>query len=89
MDWVCFLAAWTIVLLVVWNIWTVIRDITKVSREMHKIPCANCQFYTGSYYLKCSIHPQSALTEEAIGCLDYESQKNDRFFDGSREWSRD
>jgi hypothetical protein len=72
MDWIYLLAAWMMILLITWNIWAVIRDITTVAQKMHEIPCANCQFYTGSYYLKCPVHPQAALTKEAVGCIDYQ-----------------
>jgi RNA polymerase subunit RPABC4/transcription elongation factor Spt4 len=40
---------------------------------MHQIPCANCQFFTRDYHLKCTVHPAQALTEEAIGCGDFET----------------
>jgi len=42
-------------------------------RRLHQIPCHRCAFYTGSPYLKCPVHPQSALSELALGCRDYEA----------------
>jgi hypothetical protein len=36
-----------------------------------RIPCRNCRFLSNSSYLKCAVHPTSALTEEAIACPDY------------------
>lgn len=36
-----------------------------------KIPCRNCRFLSNSSYLKCAVHPTTALTEEAIDCSDY------------------
>ena len=41
--------------------------------RMHSIPCSRCAYFTGDYRLKCTVNPVSALTEEAIGCVDYES----------------
>jgi hypothetical protein len=41
--------------------------------RIHSIPCSQCTFCTGDYRLKCAVHPFSAGTEEAIGCLDFES----------------
>ena len=38
---------------------------------MHQIPCSNCQFFTGDYQLKCALHPNTALSEEAIDCSDF------------------
>ncbi|MEB3884716.1 hypothetical protein LKE08_14890 [Lyngbya sp. CCY1209] len=42
-------------------------------KKLHQIPCSRCAFFTGDYRLKCTIHPCKALSEEAIGCLDYEA----------------
>lgn len=41
------------------------------AREMHRIPCADCQYFTGDYTLKCTVHPSTALSEDAINCPDY------------------
>lgn len=40
-------------------------------KRLHRIPCSNCIFFTGNYYLQCPGHPDKALTEEAINCADY------------------
>lgn len=68
----CFICAWAIVLLVVWNVWAAIQDSMNNAKRMHQIPCADCRFFTGSYQLKCSVHPTKALSDEAIDCPDYE-----------------
>jgi hypothetical protein len=51
-------------------------------KRLHQIPCSNCLFFTGEYNLKCAVHPCKALSEEAIGCADYQTAKtssvNDR-----------
>ncbi len=39
-----------------------------------QIPCRNCRFLSKSSYLKCAVHPTTALTEEAIDCPDYHSK---------------
>gem|GEM_PF-2369066 len=41
-------------------------------RRLHQIPCSHCVFFTGDYRLKCTVNPCKALSEAAIGCLDYE-----------------
>ncbi len=71
MHWFYFLVAWSFVALIAWNIWAMIRDSLRSARKLHQVPCAKCQFFTGSHYLKCPIHPSSALTEDAIGCSDF------------------
>lgn len=47
------------------------RDGISYVKRMHQIPCPDCQFFTGDYQLKCALHPNSALSEAAIGCSDF------------------
>jgi hypothetical protein len=63
--------ACSLVLLVVWSILAIVADAFMTAQQMHKIPCANCRFFTHDYHLKCTVHPQSALSEAAIDCPDY------------------
>jgi hypothetical protein len=72
----CFFLAWVIVLLSLYSICTMICDGVIRAKVMHQIPCANCQFFTGDYRLKCPVHPTRALTEAAIHCPDHEPTKN-------------
>jgi hypothetical protein len=44
-------------------------------QRLHQIPCSHCLFFTGEYSLKCTVHPCKALSEEAIGCTDYQTAK--------------
>lgn len=73
---ICSAAAWTFTLLVVWSTWAVIRDTAKQAAGMHRIPCANCQFFTGDYHLKCTVLPSIAMSEAAINCPDYRARTN-------------
>lgn len=68
----CFVAAWGFMALTAWSIWTSIRDSVQKTRQMHQIPCSGCQYFTKDYHLKCTVHPHRALSEEAIGCPDFE-----------------
>jgi hypothetical protein len=72
---ICFVSAWAIVALVFWSIWRAIWDTAARARQLHQIPCAECQFFTKDYHLKCTVHPSMALTEQAIGCPDYQLKK--------------
>ncbi|MGE5660165.1 MAG: hypothetical protein ACM37W_26545 [Actinomycetota bacterium] len=69
----CFLCAWALILLVSWSIGSSVVASLKRAKQMHRIPCANCAFFTGDYRLKCTVNPKIALSEEAIGCPDYRS----------------
>ena len=44
----------------------------KQLRRMHQVPCSRCMYLTGDYNLKCTAWPSNALTEEAIGCRDFD-----------------
>jgi hypothetical protein len=76
MNLICCMAAWSSVVLVIWSIGAAIQDAVRITKQLHQIPCSNCQFFTNSYYLKCPVHPSKALTEEAINCPDYFSGTN-------------
>lgn len=67
----CFILAWTFAVLALWSVWAAMRDSITTGKRLHQIPCPNCQFFTGDYHLKCTVHPSTALTEEAIDCPDY------------------
>jgi uncharacterized protein YpmS len=70
---ICFVIAWTVIILVFVSLWTATKYTVKTAQKMHKIPCHNCQFFTKNYRLKCTVNPYIANTEEAIGCKDYQS----------------
>lgn len=74
---ICLVAAWSVSLLLAWSLWTAIRDTIARSQHMHRIPCANCQFFTRDYHLKCTVHPAQALTEDAIGCGDFKINRRE------------
>jgi hypothetical protein len=65
--------AWAIALLGLWQVLSTGRETLRRSQAMHRIPCADCQFFTNDHRLKCPVHPQAALTTEAIGCRDFEA----------------
>jgi hypothetical protein len=68
---VCFATAWLLIGLAIWSSLRGIQLAADRATQMHKVPCANCQFFTGKSCLKCTVHPTIALTEAAIDCPDY------------------
>uniref|UniRef100_A0A7C3VEW1 Uncharacterized protein n=1 Tax=Planktothricoides sp. SpSt-374 TaxID=2282167 RepID=A0A7C3VEW1_9CYAN len=68
---IAFLFPWLFVVATGWTVWRAIDSTIAQAKQMHRIPCSNCQFFTNDYRLKCPVHPKSALTEEAIDCRDY------------------
>ncbi|MHC5935889.1 hypothetical protein [Nostoc sp.] len=73
---ICFVVAWTVIILVVLSLWAAARDSLTTAKQMHQIPCTGCQFFTDNYRLKCTVHPSIANTEEAINCSDYQPKTN-------------
>ena len=55
-----------------WSIFKTVQQGINHLKKLHQVPCDRCAFHTGSYLLKCTVHPSRAFTEESIGCLDYE-----------------
>jgi len=64
---------WLILLSFIVSLWNAWRQGWANVQQLHQIPCSGCTFFTGEYNLKCALHPYNALTEAAIGCLDYET----------------
>jgi hypothetical protein len=47
----------------------------KIQRELNLIssvmPCRGCRYFHNNPYLKCTVNPTTALTEDAVGCSDH------------------
>ena len=41
------------------------------SKSLASIPCFCCHYFSPNPYIKCTLHPTSVLTDEAIDCQDY------------------
>jgi len=72
---ICFVLAWSLVLMIGWSLWSAFSDSVTRAKKMHQIPCTGCQFFSTDYRLKCTVHPAIANTEEAIDCKDYQAIK--------------
>jgi len=64
-----------------WVFWKTLRDRLAHTkpRPLPQLPCTNCRFFNQNPYLKCTVHPERALTREALHCSDYWSNQSDRF----------
>lgn len=47
------------------------RDRTGTVKHLDRFPCRNCRYFTDNPYLKCAVHPDTALTKLVIDCPDY------------------
>lgn len=80
------LAIWLVLMAFVLAIALAMEDGVKQVRRLHQIPCHRCQYYTGSPYLKCPVHPLEALSEAAIDCRDYAQAMQPRCHRQARPW---
>lgn len=63
--------AWAIIFFMPSDIWRLARHGMLISKQLHRVPCRNCRFFTNNPYLQCAVHPSTALTASAIHCCDY------------------
>jgi hypothetical protein len=68
----CPIMIWSVLMSFLLSLMIALEDAVKRLRRIHQIPCNRCQYYTGSHYLKCPIHPILAFSEDAIDCQDFE-----------------
>lgn len=64
--------AWGIVAITIKTLFQFINEGSQAVQRLHQIPCSDCEFFTGSPCIKCTVQPHRACTELAIGCPDYE-----------------
>jgi hypothetical protein len=72
-----FMMVWVIVLFVFSDIWPFRRHKALTIKHCPKVPCRNCRFFTNNPYLKCAVHPSTALTDQALNCSDYSPEDED------------
>ena len=69
---ICF-SIWTMVVsLMIWRSYKTVKEAISYLKRLHKIPCANCLYFTGEYSLKCTVNPSNAFSEQALDCRDFE-----------------
>jgi hypothetical protein len=69
---ICAGFAWLFVFLLAWSLFSTLTQGVAQVKRLHQIPCSHCQFFSGDYRLKCTIRASTALSEEAINCIDYQ-----------------
>lgn len=67
-----FLFACSLLSLCIWSLVSPLIAAMASAKQMHRIPCTKCRFFTNDYRLKCTVKPQTANTEDAIDCRDYQ-----------------
>lgn len=38
---------------------------------LFNVPCPCCRYFSNNQFLKCTLHPVTAMTEQAVDCRDY------------------
>ncbi len=74
MVFICFLIAWGIAFGSCWTIYRNWKAGFIYVKKLHQVPCHKCKYFTNSCYLKCTVNPQIACSEDAIDCRDYQPQ---------------
>ncbi|MDF5724233.1 MAG: hypothetical protein PUP91_27965 [Rhizonema sp. PD37] len=57
------------------SVWKFRPDEKLTSKRLQKLPCKNCRYFKDNHYLNCAVHPSIVLTEQALNCPDYYSNK--------------
>lgn len=80
---IALLMVWAIVNFRISQAWKITQSKQVSTQNLHQVPCKRCHFFTNNPYLKCAVHPETALTPEAAECPDFcaknkrsESEKN-------------
>lgn len=78
-----FFPIWFVMLLTILTFaasetWKVTRDGLSTLKQLHRIPCRSCRFFSRNLYLQCAVRPSDALTERAIACSDYRAKHVDK-----------
>ncbi len=73
---ICFCCSWGLTLLACWIVYRALIDGMNHLKRLHQIPCNRCAFFTNNYVLKCTVRPEQAGTEAAIGCRDFEPESD-------------
>jgi hypothetical protein len=66
------LFAWTLTITCCWVMYQSFRAGLIQLQRLHQIPCHRCKYFVDSRYLKCTINPHLAGSEDAIYCRDYQ-----------------
>jgi hypothetical protein len=69
---ICAILVWSGLISLVLSLFKTVQQGFNHLKKLHQVPCDRCAFHTGSYLLKCTVHPSKAFSEDAIGCMDYE-----------------
>jgi hypothetical protein len=74
MSFIYCLLAWVLTISCYWIMYRNFRLGLIQIQRLHQIPCHQCKYFVDSRYLKCTINPQLACSEDAIDCRDYQAQ---------------
>jgi hypothetical protein len=66
--------AWGMVIVLCWGIYENWMSGLIHIKKLHQVPCHKCKYFIDSSYLKCTVNPRIAGSEDAIDCRDYQPQ---------------
>ncbi|WP_414514017.1 hypothetical protein [Nostoc sp. PCC 9305] len=78
---ISFMFVWAIVVFLVSSVCKALEDPPENAaqdkdeivsiKHLEQHTCKKCQFFNNNYFLKCAVHPTTALTKQALNCSDY------------------
>ncbi|MFN6531422.1 hypothetical protein [Nostoc sp. ChiSLP03a] len=78
---ISFMIVWAIVVFLVSSVCKALEDPPENAvqdkdeivsiKDLEQHTCKKCQFFNNNYFLKCAVHPTTALTKQALNCSDY------------------
>ncbi|MDZ8031922.1 MAG: hypothetical protein RMY64_19330 [Nostoc sp. DedQUE08] len=78
---ISFMIVWAIVVFLVSSVCKALEDPPENAapdkdeivsiKDLEQHNCKKCQFFNNNYFLKCAVHPTTALTKQALNCSDY------------------
>ncbi len=67
------LAFWSLLTTILIGYWQSLRSGWQQVKQLHRIPCSRCAYFSGNFRLKCAVNPTVAFSLEAINCPYFES----------------
>ncbi len=73
---VCAAVLWGVLVCLLWDAVCWIRQTKLNLQRQFAVPCHRCRYANPDYrYLKCTVNPQGAFSEAALGCGDFRAEE--------------
>ncbi|WP_218080717.1 hypothetical protein [Anthocerotibacter panamensis] len=74
---ICSFVLWSVLIYLLWDALSWIRQVKRSVQRNLAVPCHRCRYANPDFnYLKCTVHPYAAFTQEATNCSDFSTQED-------------